>query len=203
MSKRYFPYSERELDYLAAHDAALGTVIREVGRIRREIKTDVFAALVGLIIAQQISGKAAAAVEAKLVARIGKPTPQLLASLTEEDLAACGMSRRKAGYILGAAQAALNGQVDFAALSVLSDAEVIAGLTGLSGVGRWTAEMLLIFSLARPDVISYKDFGIRKGMRLLYGLENLSRADFVRLSEAYHPYASIASFYLWHIANNA
>ncbi len=203
MSKRYFPYSERELDYLAAHDAALGTVIREVGRIRREIKTDVFAALVGLIIAQQISGKAAAAVEAKLVARIGKPTPQLLASLTEEDLAACGMSRRKAGYILGAAQAALNGQVDFAALSVLSDAEVIAGLTGLSGVGRWTAEMLLIFSLARPDVISYQDFGIRKGMRLLYGLENLSRADFVRLSEAYHPYASIASFYLWHIANNA
>ena len=107
------------------------------------------------------------------------------------------MSLRKAGYIKGIAEAALSGQVEFGKLQFLEDEEIIKKLSALPGVGNWTVEMLLIFSLCRPDVVSYKDLAIRRGMMNLYQLEELSFQDFARYRKKYSPYGSVASLYLW------
>ncbi len=198
-----FPYGQAELDYLSAKDAKLAAVIAKVGKIEREVNPDVFGALVSSIIGQQISGKAATTIRQRIVKLCwGEVTPRRLCGLSDDSLAACGLNYPKINYLRKAATAAMTGQVDFAALKALPDDKFIDKITSLPGVGRWTAEMLLIFSLQRPDVISYDDLGIRKGMQLLYGIDNVRRKDFLRLSEAYHPYATIASFYLWYVGNN-
>ncbi len=198
-----FIYGSTELDFLSAADDRLARLIARCGKIEREVNPDIFAALVSSIIAQQISGKAAATIEQRVRNLTGGClTPQSINAMSADSLSACGLSVQKVRYICGAARAALDGTIDFAGLKNLPDQEVIKQLTALPGVGRWTAEMLLIFSLARPDVISYADFGIRKGLQLLYGLEKINKKDFERLTKSYHPYATIASFYLWQAANN-
>jgi 3-methyladenine DNA glycosylase/8-oxoguanine DNA glycosylase len=107
------------------------------------------------------------------------------------------MSVRKAEYIKGIAEAAISGEVDFGTLHTLTDEEIIKKLSSLRGVGVWTAEMLLIFSLCRPDVVSYKDLAICRGMMNLYGLKELPIEKFERYKKRYSPYGSVASLYLW------
>jgi len=128
---------------------------------------------------------------------LGTITPESIAKAEISEIQACGMSARKAGYIKGAAEAALSGQVDFNALHTLSDEEIIKKLSSLRGVGVWTAEMLLIFSLCRPDVVSFKDLAICRGMMNLYGIKEISREKFERYRKRYSPYGSVASLYLW------
>ena len=203
MNKTYFPYGQVELDYLCAADKCLAKVIRSVGKIEREINSDVFEALISSIIGQQISGKVAAIVKQRLSQKVnGCITPQNISSLSWEELKNCGLSGQKVRYISAAATTAIEGKIDFEGLKNLSDEDVISKLTALSGVGRWTAEMLLIFSLCRPNIISYADFGIRKGMQILYHLDTIDKNTFQRLTIPYHPYATVASFYLWYVANN-
>lgn len=198
-----FIYGQKELDYLAAADDKMARLIARCGKIERQTNPDVFAALVSSIISQQISGKAAATIQQRVEKLAGGTiSPQSLSKLAADSLSTCGLSRQKVHYLQAAAQAALSGQIDFAALHRLPDDKVVDALTALPGVGRWTAEMLLIFSLSRKDVISYADFGIRKGLQLLYGMEKINKKDFDRITKSYRPYATIASFYLWHAANN-
>lgn len=110
------------------------------------------------------------------------------------------MTLRKAEYIKGIASAALTGEVDFSKLHTLTDEEIIKKLSSLNGVGIWTAEMLLIFSLCRPDVVSYGDLAIRRGMMNLYGLKELPKEKFNRYRKKYSPYGSVASLYLWELS---
>jgi DNA-3-methyladenine glycosylase II len=198
----YFPYGQREIEYLSLADKRLGQAINLIGPIQRPLTGDPFAALVSSIISQQISGKAAASVWQRLNTLCGTITPAGLGKLSVDDIQSCGMSKRKAEYIRGITEAALLGAVDFEVLKDLPDEEITARLTALRGVGPWTAEMVLIFSLARPDVVSWADYGIRKGMCLLYGLEELAREDFNTYRARYSPYGSVASLYLWEIAGN-
>ena len=107
------------------------------------------------------------------------------------------MTLRKAGYIKGIADAAITGELDFETLYTFTDMEIIKKLSALNGVGVWTAEMLLIFSLCRPDVVSYGDLAIRRGMMNLYSLKSLPKEKFDRYLKRYSPYGSVASFYLW------
>lgn len=165
--------------------------------IKREINPDPFAALVQSIASQQISSKAAQTVCSRLHSLPGGLTP---ASIMQADLTAiqqCGMSLRKAEYIKGIAEAAVSGIINFDDLHNLSDEEIIQQLSSLRGVGVWTAEMLLIFSLQRPDVVSYGDLAIRRGMMKLYGLKDLPKEKFERYRKRYSPYGSVASLYLW------
>jgi DNA-3-methyladenine glycosylase II len=113
----------------------------------------------------------------------------------------CGMSARKARYIRGLADRVVSGALDLERLKILSDEEAIRELIACAGIGIWTAEMLLIFSYQRPDIVSWSDLGIRRGMMYLYGLETLSKAQFQIYRERYAPYGTMASFYLWAIAN--
>lgn len=197
---RYFEYGETEIEYLSSKDISLGKAIKRIGIIKRQIIPDPFKALVYSVIGQQISGKAAETVWNKLVAMIGEVTPESLASAELERVQSCGLSFRKSGYIKGIAEAALTGKVDFKSLNNMSDAEIINKLTKLRGIGVWTVEMLMIFSLCRPDVVSYNDFGIRKGMMKLYKIDELDRNKFDILRKRYSPYGTTASLYLWEIA---
>lgn len=196
----FFSYGRAETDYLSARDPVLGAAIARIGHIDREVFPDLFEALINSIAGQQISGKALATVWARLCAAVGAVTPENLLAAGEERLRACGFSGRKVNYMLSAARAVADGALDIHSLVEKDDQEVIRTLTALPGVGRWTAEMLLTFSLQRPDVLAYDDFGIRKGLCRLYGLDSVSKAQFAEYRARYAPYATVAALYLWHIA---
>ncbi|MGI6226154.1 MAG: DNA-3-methyladenine glycosylase family protein [Peptococcales bacterium] len=192
-----FPYGQVEIDYLRKKDKKLGKAIEEIGLIEREIIPDPFTALISSIVSQQISKKAAATVWSRLSGMLGDVTPENIGQKSVSEIQNCGMSERKAKYIKGIGEASMTGKVNFETLHSLTDEEVIKKLSSLHGVGEWTAEMLLIFSLCRPDVVSYKDLAIRRGMMNLYGLKELSPEDFLRYRKRYSPYGSVASLYLW------
>ena len=124
-----------------------------------------------------------------------------LSRLSVEKIQSCGMSMRKAEYVKGVADAVLAKTIDLEAFAEMSDNDIINALTAIRGIGIWTAEMILIFSLMRPNVVSYGDLAIRKGMMRLYNLKELPKDRFQRYANRYSPYGSIASLYLWHISD--
>lgn len=198
-----FPYSQKELDYLAERDALLGGVICAVGFIERTVEEDVFSAVVHHIIGQQISMRAQETVWRRLQELLGEVTPDTLADADTEAVKSCGMTYRKADYIRDFAQKVRSGAFDVEALRAMEDGEAVKALSALRGVGEWTAEMLLLFCLCRPDVLSYGDLGIRRGMMKLYGWDTMTKAQFEECRERYSPYGSVASFYLWAVNGGA
>lgn len=192
-----FEYGQKEIDYLKSKDKKLGAAIEKIGMIARKVTSDPFEALISSVVGQQISSKAAVTVWNKLVEVLGGITPECISEADISKIQLCGMSQRKAGYIKGIAEAAISGEVDFNKLYTLTDEEIIKKLSSLHGVGEWTAEMLLIFSLNRPDVVSYKDLAIRRGMMNLYGLKELPKEKFDKYRKRYSPQGSVASLYLW------
>ncbi len=198
-----FPYSQKELDYLAGRDPLLGGVIRAVGFIERTVEEDVFSAVVHHIIGQQISMRAQETVWRRLQELLGEVTPDTLAEADVEAVKGCGMTYRKADYIRDFAQKVRSGEFDVEALREMEDSEAVKALSALRGVGEWTAEMLLLFCLRRSDVLSYGDLGIRRGMMKLYGWEEMTKAQFEACRQRYSPYGSVASFYLWAVNGGA
>ena len=192
-----FEYGQKETDYLKSKDKKLGAAIDRIGMIKRGIITDPFTAMISSVVGQQISSKAADTVWNRLINLLGDITPEGIAQAGLPEIQSCGMTVRKAGYIKGIAEAAISGEIDFNTLHTLTDEEIIKTLSALHGVGVWTAEMLLIFSLCRPDVVSYKDLAICRGMMNLYGLKELPKEKFERYRKRYSPYGSVASLYLW------
>lgn len=197
---QFFEYGEKEIEYLKRKDKKLGAAIDKIGIIKRETNPDSFSALVSSIVSQQISKKAAGTVWDRLSNLIGNISAENIEKRTASEIQSCGMTLRKAEYIKGIASAALTGEVDFSKLHTLTDEEIIKKLSSLNGVGVWTAEMLLIFSLCRPDVVSYGDLAIRRGMINLYGLKELPKEKFKRYRKRYSPYGSVASLYLWELS---
>ena len=196
-----FRYGQVEMDHLIAQDDLLGASIGRIGPIGREINPDRFATLVMSIVSQQISAKAATTVAGRMETAFGEMTPETLCAAAVEDIQRCGLSMRKAGYIKSLSEAAALGRLDLAAFSGMTDAEIVRRLVELPGIGAWTAEMFLIFSMERPDVVSWGDFAIKRGMMNLYGLESLSREQFELYRKRYSPYGSVASLYLWALSH--
>lgn len=199
-ASQYFQYGVQEMEYLIGKDKKLGAAIERIGIISRPIIPDPFTALISSIVSQQISKKAAETVWARLANLLDGITPETIQGTELAAIQACGMSTRKATYIKGIAQAALTGQIDFASLHTMEDQEIISQLSALQGVGVWTAEMLLIFSLNRPNVLSYNDLAIRRGMMNLYRHKDLPRERFDKYRTRYSPYCSVASLYLWKLS---
>jgi 3-methyladenine DNA glycosylase/8-oxoguanine DNA glycosylase len=192
-----FQYGPAEIDYLTRRDRKLGRAIGHIGMIERQVTPDLFKALVHSVVAQQISRKAADTVWGRLCERILEVTPRKVASTEVSDIQKCGLSMRKARYIKGISEASICGDLDLLELREMPDEGVIEKLSSLPGIGVWTAEMLLIFSLCRPDVVSWGDLAIRRGMMNLYGLKELSKKQFDRFRKRYSPCGSVASLYLW------
>ena len=195
-----FRYGQAEIEHLGKRDRKLGAAIERLGPIERTVTPDTFTALVKSIASQQVSSKAAATVWSRLLDTLGEITPESVATADIERIQGCGLSMRKAGYIRGVGEAVASGMIDTKAFESMPDAAIIEQLSALRGVGVWTAEMLLIFSLGRPDVLSWSDLAIRRGMMRLYGLEAIRKEQFERCRRRYSPYGSVASLYLWAIA---
>jgi len=195
-----FQYGQTEVGFLRQRDELLGLAIAKIGPIEREVNPDLFGVLVRNIVSQQVAKKAAATVWGRVCQSVGAVTPARIAATDAAVLKQCGMSMRKAGYIKGVGDAFACGKIAPDELSHMTDEEIIKRLSSLPGVGIWTAEMLLIFSLARPNVLSWRDLAIKRGMTNLYGLTELSRSQFEEYRTRYSPYATVASLYLWELA---
>jgi DNA-3-methyladenine glycosylase II len=187
----------------------LGPVVAEVGPLRlAPVKREPYEALIRAIAHQQVHARAAEAMLSRLLALVpGEPfpPPRAVLSLPEGALRACGFSAAKVAAILDIAAAAEAGRVPSRrAAARLADEELIARLTELRGVGRWTVEMLLIFTLGRPDVLPVDDYGVREGYRIAAGLEAQPKPrDLAALGQAWAPYRSAAAWYLWRAADRA
>ena len=198
-----FKYGKKEIDYLKSRDRGLGEIIDRIGHISWTVEPDLFSAVVQNIVAQQISGKAAESILARIGEALGEITPEIVAKTDEQTIRACGVSSRKTEYIKDFAAKIVSGEFDLAAVTKMPDAEVIAALSSLRGIGVWTAEMLLLFTLQRPDVLSYGDLGIHRGMRMIYRHRTISKALFEKYRRRLSPCGSVASLYFWMVAGGA
>ena len=198
-----FEYGDSEINYLKGRDKKLAAAIDKIGLIRREVNPDLFSALVNSIIGQQISTKAQVTIWGRMTDAFGKVTPQAVLACTEAQLQGFGISFRKASYIRGAAQRVADGTLDITALGAKSEAEIRDELVRLPGIGIWTAEMLMLFSMQRPDIVSYGDLAIHRGMQMLYQHEKITKPLFEKYRRRYSPHGSVASLYLWAIAGGA
>lgn len=198
-----FQYGKHETDYLASRDRQLAEVIEKIGHVRRSVDTDLYSAVVHHIVAQQISTKAQQTVWRRFGEALGEITPRAVAAAGRERLQALGMTFRKAEYILDFSAKVLSGECDLAAIGRMPDAEAIAALSALKGIGVWTAEMILLFCLQRPDILSYGDLAIQRGMRMVYRHRVLTPELFERHRRRLSPCGSIASLYFWAVAGGA
>lgn len=184
-------------------DPVLASIIRTHGPCglgAARDRFDHFAMLVRAIVFQQLSTKAATTIHDRLIGAMpgSTPTPSALSSLTDAQLRTAGISRQKAGYLRDLSDKVGAGTVPLDALDTMTDDEVIAALTKVKGIGQWTAEMFLIFRLQRPDVLPLGDLGIVNAIQKAYRLRKKPTPDRMRkLGEAWRPYRSVASWYLW------
>ena len=199
----YFAYGETELAYLRKKDKRLGEVINQIGMIERAVDTDLFSAVVHHIIGQQISTKAQTTIWQRMQDALGVVNAETILAAGAPKLQAQGMTFRKAEYITDFAQKVHSGAFSLDAVAQMPDAEAIQALTALKGIGVWTAEMILLFCLQRPDVLSYDDLAIQRGLRMVYHHRDIDRARFERYRRRYSPYGSVASLYLWAVAGGA
>lgn len=194
---QYFEYGDEAIEYLKKKDKKLGAAMDRIGPIQREIMPDLFKGLIKSIIAQQISSKAAVTVWTRFELLVGDVTPENVAAVDVADIQSRGMSMRKAGYIKSIAEQIHSGSFNLEELATLPDEEIIKRLKSLPGIGIWTAEMLMIFSMQRQNIVSWDDLAIRRGMMHLYGKNELKREAFDSYKKRYTPYGSVASLYLW------
>ena len=186
--------------HLRRNDPVMRKIIRRVGPCALRLRRDRFQLLVRAILAQQISGYAAQAIRGRLEALVAPQplSPENLAALSVEQLRAVGVSAQKAKYLLSLATKVRDGELSLKTLGRLRDEAVIEQLVQVQGIGVWTAQMFLIFSLGRPDVLPCDDLGIRSGDSQAVRSEDMpDKATSLRIAEPWRPYASIASWYCW------
>lgn len=201
--RQYFDYGEKESQWLKARDPILGAAMDEIGHISRPVIPDMFMALVNAIVGQQISTKAQVTIWNRMLEKFPAITPESLGAISAEELQSCGISMRKALYIKEIAASVLNGSLNLTQLETMSDEQVCVRLGQIKGIGVWTAEMLMIFSMQRPDVMSWYDLAILRGLRMLYHHRKITPKLFNKYKRRYSPYATVASLYLWAIAGGA
>jgi DNA-3-methyladenine glycosylase II len=189
---------EHALIHLRAADPVLATVIDAVGAYEFTPSAHGFRTLADAIISQQISVKAAAAIMGRLEDLLGEVAPERVLGSQPEQLRAVGLSGQKVRYLRDLAERATLGALDLASLPTLDDDTVIAQLTAVTGIGRWTAEIYLMFALGRPDVLPADDLGLRCAVQQFYTLPAPpSPAELRRIGEVWRPHRSVASWYLW------
>lgn len=199
---RKFVVPREAIDYLKNVDKNIKEAIEEIGDIEdREITVDPFWSIVNTIIYQQISMAVGKTVSDRFLDLVETVNPQNILKFSDEDIQKCGLSFRKVSYIKDLCEKVIIGEVYFDKLDIMSDKEIIDMLVKVKGLGVWSAEMFLIFTLGRMDVLSYNDLAIKRGLKILYNLDDYpSKEKFKDYERLYSPYNTIASFYLWHIS---
>ena len=199
----YFSYGDTETAYLKSKDKALGAVIDAIGHIDRTVDTDLFSSVVHHILGQQISTKAQQTLWSRMQDGLGIVAADTLLNAGRNRIQSFGTTFKKADYILDFASKVQSGAFDIEAVEHMSDEEAIAALSSLHGIGVWTAEMILLFCLQRPDILSYGDLAILRGMRMVYHHRAIDRKKFERCRRRLSPYGSTASLYFWAVAGSA
>lgn len=199
----YFIYGDEEIEYLKSKDKILGEVIEKIGHIERVTDTDLFSSVVHHIIGQQISTKAQETIWQRLKDELGEVNAENIYKTDISRLQSLGMSFRKAEYIKDFADKVHSGSFNLQDISELSDEEAIKALASLKGIGVWTAEMILLFCLQRPDIFSFDDLAIQRGLRMVYHHRKIDRKLFEKYRRHFSPYCSVASLYLWAVSGGA
>jgi DNA-3-methyladenine glycosylase II len=189
----------KAINHLSDADPILRAIIERVGAYKIEYGPPEFHSLAEAIVYQQLNGKAAVTIFNRFADLAGKPvTPQGILKLSDAQLRSVGLSKQKSSYLRDMAERALNGQLDFSKLHELPDAEVISHLTQVKGVGVWTAQMFLMFTLRRPNVLPTGDFGVQMAIKKHYKKRKLPNpVQMQKIAKAWEPYRSVACWYLW------
>ncbi len=190
-------YDEKALMHLKNVDPLLGYYIDKYGFITINRNPNVFETIVSSIISQQLSMKAAQTIEGRFVQLVGTIEPDKILVQSEESLRACGLSRPKIRYITELSQKVLAKAMNLDDLDTLTDEELILRLVSLNGIGRWTAEMLAMFSLGRLDIFAYDDLALKKAVMKVQGYKTFSKLRYERLKKKYSPYGTVASLYYY------
>lgn len=199
----YFQYDEKATDYLKSKDPVLGKAIEIIGPIQRPVHKDLYESLINGIVGQQISTAAHKTIWKRMTDFYGVVTPEKICATSPLDLQKFGISFRKTEYIMDNSRKILSGELEIESLHDKSDLEVVQELSALKGVGIWTAQMLMIFCMQRPDIVSYGDLAILRGLRMLYRHRKIDKKLFDKYCSRYSPCGSVASLYLWAIAGGA
>lgn len=199
----YFHYGDTETGYLKQKDPKLGEVIQKVGHINREVDPDLFSAVVHHIVGQQISTKAQATIWRRMREALGVINADTVLEAGREGMQKLGISFRKAEYITDFAWKIYAGIFDLEGIWSKPDGEVVKELSALKGVGVWTAEMILLFCMQRPDIFSFDDLALQRGLRMVYHHRKIDRKLFEKYRRRFSPYGSVASLYLWAVAGGA
>ena len=198
-----FRYGEKETEYLKSRDPRLGEAIDRIGHVYRERDPDLFSSVVHQIIGQQISTKALSTIWARMRDGFGEVTPGRVAEADIQALQSFGMSFRKASYIKEFASKVVSGEFPLEEIPSLPDDEAIETLRSIKGIGTWTAEMILLFCLERPDVFSFDDLALQRGLRMVCRHKKISPKLFEKYRRKFSPCCSVASLYLWEVAGGA
>jgi DNA-3-methyladenine glycosylase II len=195
------------MSHLAASDPIMARLVQERGPLQLAATTDYFFTLLDAIASQQLSSKAAATIVNRiraLVPDMETPDAGSILALPDQTLREAGLSWSKVSYVKDLASRVASGELDLARISQMDDEAIIKALVAVKGIGRWTAEMFLIFSLARPDVLAVDDYGLQAAMKRLYNLPDLPKPTAMRqIAEPWRPYRSYASLYLWRSLDNS
>ncbi len=197
--KKYLETTKEIDKFLSEKDSILAGVIDEIGQIRREVDEDHFKSLVKSIVSQQLSTKVAKIIYTRLETLCkNKIEYKVILDLEDEKLREIGLSYSKISYIKNLAMAVNENVVSFDKIEYLTDEEIIAMLTKVKGIGQWTAEMFLMFSLGREDVFSFGDGGLQNAVKNLYKIDGkIKKSELQDIGKNWAPYRSYASLYLW------
>jgi DNA-3-methyladenine glycosylase II len=193
------------IQYLCKVDSNLEKIIKIIGKYSIKIRNDPFQSLVESIIYQQLAGRAANAIYNRFINYYGNKqvTPIGILNSPNDNLKKVGLSNRKIDYLKDLASHVYDGRINLEELSKMNDEEIINKLINVKGIGRWTSEMFLIFSLGRQDVLPITDLGVRKAMQKVYSLSELPKPNIMmEIAKPWRPYRSIATWYLWKSLSN-
>jgi DNA-3-methyladenine glycosylase II len=187
------------ITHLKSADPVIAAIIESVGPYKPRYAPPTFENMARSITYQQLHGRAAATIFGRLLTACNdRPTPQSVLALSIEQMRACGLSKQKLSYIRDLAEKTISGDVDFEQLPQMDDEDVIEHLTRVKGIGRWSAQMFLMFALRRPDVMPVVDFGINMAIRRAYRKRKVPKPpQILKLAEPWRPFRSVACWYLW------
>ena len=193
------------VQYLCKVDSNLEKIIKIVGKYSINIRNDPFQSLVESIIYQQLAGKAANAIYNRFINYYNNKqiTPTLILNSPNDNLKKVGLSNKKINYLKDLALHVYDGRINLEELPKMNDEEIINKLVNVKGIGRWTSEMFLIFSLGRQDILPVTDLGVRKAIQKVYSLSELPKPNIMmEIAKPWRPYRSIATWYLWKFLSN-
>ena len=201
MAARTLPYARDAVAHLSSADPVMARLIGEIGQVSISLRPHRFQSLVRAIVFQQLAGRAAQTIYERFVALFPGtrfPTPQQVLAIHPRRLRSAGLSRQKSRYIRDLARHVADGAINFRRFARMDDEEIIVELTRVKGIGRWTAEMFLMFNLGRPDVLPVDDLGFRNAVHRAYSLKKIPNGkELKEFGERWRPYRTVATWYMW------